>query len=562
MSKVSASAPGAAVVDLQIGEWRLDVRGTELRRDGGEAVKLEPKAAEVLALLAARPGEVIGREDLLSAAWPGVVVGDDTLTQAIIKLRKALGDDAHAPKYIETISKRGYRLIAPVTAARQGAGAIAIAPPPRRRGLLLGTLAAILALALWLTVPRMPWPLGSDSGAGPAATGIPTVAILPLANLSGDPKREYFSDGVTEDIINALARFSGVRVMSRNAVQGLKGKELSVQAIRDELGARYIVEGSLREADGKLRVTVALSDGEGGAQLWSERYQGEGAQLFEIQDQIVKHIVGALHVKLNQFEQQRGFTRPAASLEAHDLVLRARWLLNRTKRDANREARESLARAALLAPEYAEIYTEMGMAEFQRVNNGWVEDAAAAMRRAEELGKRALATFDTRAHAGAHSLLAALYSHQERFPEALAHAEKANELNPSDSMALYWRGNALMCVGRIEEAIAVLETARRFEPYPMSGQGVILGMAYYVAGRYPDALVQADALLVRVPEQGYLHALRAATLAQMDKPDEARQAAEQVRRLNPLFDPESYATFFADPKYTAAFREGLRKAGL
>lgn len=318
----------------------------------------------------------------------------------------------------------------------------------------------------------------------------------------------------------------------------------------------------MREADGKLRVTVALSDGETGAQLWSERYEGEGTQVFEIQDRIVGNIVGALHVKLTRIEQQRGFTRPARSLEAYDLVLRARALLNGTKRAANLEARALLARAADLAPEYAEVYTEMGIAEFQRVTNGWIEDAAAAMRRAEDFAKRALASSDTRAHAGAHSLIAALYSHQERFPEALAHAEKSTELNPSDSMALYWRGNALLCVGRIEESIAVLETARRFEPHPTAGQGINLPIAYYVAGRYAESLTQVDALLVRTPAQGYLHAVRAAALSQLGRAEEARWAADEVRRLTPLFDPDNFGAFFADPKYTAALRNGLREAGL
>jgi tetratricopeptide (TPR) repeat protein len=267
-------------------------------------------------------------------------------------------------------------------------------------------------------------------------------------------------------------------------------------------------------------------------------------------------------VKLSEIEQQRGVSRPVTSLEAHDLVLRARELINRTSRSANREAREHLARAAQLSPEYAEVHTELGRAEFQRLTNGWVEDAAWSLAQVESLARKALASPDTRTHARAHSLLAALYSHQDRYQEALSHADKAIELNPSESMALYWRGNALMVSARLDEAIAVLETARRFEPHPAAGQGVNLAIAYYLARRYPEALAQADALLVHATQQPYLRAVRAATLAQMGRLDEARSEADRVLRVNPLFDPEQFGSYLGDGPYKVSMREGLRKAGL
>lgn len=565
MSNASANAPKGAVDDLQIGEWRLAARGNELRR-GDEVVHLEPKAAEVLAYLGRRPGEVVGREELLAAVWPGVVVGDDALTQAIIKLRKALGDNAHAARYIETVSKRGYRLIATVSEATSAKPVAAAAGRPaskrRRAYVAAATVIALVGLAALLAGPRIPWPLASLSPSSPGEASIPTVAIMPLSNLSADPHREYFSDGMTEDLISALGRFTGIRVMSRNAVMGFKGKSPSPHEIRDQLGARYIVRGSVREADGKLRVAVELSDADKGALLASETYDGEGGQLFELQDRMVRNIVGKLHVKLSRIEEQRMRGRPTESLEAHDLVLQARALLDRTDRSANREARALLARARQLAPDYAEIHTTMGASEFQRVTDGFVENAAEALRRAEDHLKRALASPDLRAHARAHSHLAAIYSHQNRADEALVQAKRAIELNPSDSHALYWQGAALLFVGRIDEAIKVLEMARRFDPYPSVGRGLNLALAYYVAGRYNEALAQADALLARSPRNGFLHAMRAATLAQMGRDDESRQAAEHVRRFNPVFDAENFGSRFADPKYTATVRDGLRRAGL
>jgi adenylate cyclase len=427
-------------------------------------------------------------------------------------------------------------------------------------GLAAAALCAIV-VAAYLAFRPASWPLGSTAPAG-LGPSVPTIAVMPFANLSGDPRREYFSDGVAEDVIGALGRFAGVRVLSIGAVQGFKGRAAAPREVRAALGARYVVQGSVREENRRVRVTVSLSDGETGTQLWSERHDAEGPELFEIQDRIAHGIAGALHVKLSEIEQQRGVSRPVTSLEAHDLVLRARELINRTSRSANREAREHLARAAQLSPEYAEVHTELGRAEFQRLTNGWVEDAAWSLAQVESLARKALASPDTRTHARAHSLLAALYSHQDRYQEALSHADKAIELNPSESMALYWRGNALMVSARLDEAIAVLETARRFEPHPAAGQGVNLAIAYYLARRYPEALAQADALLVHATQQPYLRAVRAATLAQMGRLDEARSEADRVLRVNPLFDPEQFGSYLGDGPYKVSMREGLRKAGL
>ncbi len=390
-----------------------------------------------------------------------------------------------------------------------------------------------------------------------------SIAVMPFANQSGDAKRDYFSDGITEDIIHALGRFPGVLVISRNAVQAYKGRALTSAEISRELGVRYIAQGSVRQADGKLRVTVELSDAKKGAQLWSERYEGAGAEVFEIQDRIVRNIVGALAVKLTRVEQQRVFNKPTDSLEAYDLVLRARSLLDQNERSSNREARALLARAQKVSPEYPEIFTALCDAEFQRAIYGWIEDATEAMKRAEELCKRSLASVDQRAHTRAHALLAVIYRHQEKFEEALSHAERAIELNASDSTALYRRGAILLSVDRIDEAIAAMETAKRFEPHPGASAGVFLAIAYYVAGRYRESLAQTDALLTRTPHHVPLNAIRAAALSQLGNVDEARRAADQVRRFSPLFDAENpFGILFANPAHTAKLRDGLRKAGL
>jgi TolB-like protein/DNA-binding winged helix-turn-helix (wHTH) protein/Flp pilus assembly protein TadD len=548
---------------LQVGDWEVDPALNELRR-GGEAVRLEPKAIEVLCHLAERPGEVVGREALLSAIWPGVVVGDDALTQAIIKLRRALGDDAHAPRYIETISKRGYRLIA---AVGQPPAAAPAAPAGHRASvggrMKLAVAAAVIlsgvAVAVLVTGVAGRWPIASDSRGGLAASSPPTIAVLPLSNLGGDARRDYFSDGLTEDIINALGRFSALRVLSRNAVEPFRTRAAAPGAVGGELGARYVLQGSVREGDGRIRVAVELSDAEKGIVLWSDRYDGEGRDVFEIQDRIVTQIVGKLAVKVTQLERDRMSKMPVQNLEAHDLVLRARSLIHLVTRETNRQARELLARAVKLEPEYAEAFVALAQAEYLRGDQGWVEDVEASLRRAEDYARRALNLPDAGAHARAHALLAKALAHRWKLDEALAEADRAVALNPSDATALYSRGAMLVWMGRAEEGTAVLEASHRFDP---SLDNAMLPMGYYLLRRYRDAVAAADVRIARSPEVVFVRAVRVAALGQLGETEEARQAVEELRRRAPFARAENFGLNLRKPEDVARLHEGMRKGGL
>lgn len=548
---------------LRVGEWEVDPALNELRR-GGEAIRLEPKAIEVLRYLAERPGEVVGREALLSAIWPGVVVGDDALTQAIIKLRRALGDDAHSPRYIETISKRGYRLIA---AAGTSPGDPPAAPagdrvPTRSRKRLAIAAAAILssvAVAVLVAGVSGRWPIAPDSRGSLAASSPPTVAVLPLSNLSGDARRDYFSDGLTEDIINALGRFSALRVLSRNAVEPFRTRVGTPQAVGSELGARYVLKGSVREGDGRIRVAVELSDAGNGTVLWSDRYEGEGRDVFDIQDRIVTQIAGKLAVKVTQLERDRTSKMPVQNLEAHDLVLQARSLISRVTRETNRQARELLARAVTLEPEYAEAYVALAHAEYLRGDQGWVEDVDASLQRAEDYSRSALNLPDAGAHARAHAMLARVLAHRWKLDEALAEADRAVALNPSDATALYSRGAILVWMGRAEEGTAVLETSHRFDP---SLDNAMLPMGYYLQRRYRDAVAAADARIARNPEVNFVRAVRVAALGQLGEIEEAGRAVEELRRRAPFVRAENFGLNLRKPEDVARLHEGLRKAGL
>jgi adenylate cyclase len=388
-----------------------------------------------------------------------------------------------------------------------------------------------------------------------------SIAVLPFSNQSGDAQRDYFSDGVTEDIINALGRFSGVMVISHNAVQAYKGRKLTPAQISRELGVRYIAQGSVRQADGKLRVSVELSDAEKGVQLWSERFDGTGQQVFDIQDQVVRNIVGVLAVKLTSLEQQRAASKPTDNLEAYDLLLRARALLPRSERSANREARTLLAQAIKLAPDYAAALVALSDAEQQRVTFGWIEDVEEGIGRFEALSRKALALPDPGAHVRAHALLSYIHILRGEFSQALAEADQALALNGSDADAYASRGSVALYQGQPAQAIADIEMALRFNPNIRAGVFYEYVFSYFMAGRHKDAVSAADRGLAKYPNFPAIQVVRAMALAELEDITGAHAAAAQVRRVDPLFDASAFGTRFADGADQRKVQLALGKAG-
>jgi TolB-like protein/DNA-binding winged helix-turn-helix (wHTH) protein/Tfp pilus assembly protein PilF len=567
--------------------------------------------AEVLVHLAQRAGQVVSRDELLSAVWPGVVVGDDALTQAVIKLRKALGDDARRPEYIETLAKRGYRLIAPVSPRLPLTPAVRVAEanvaPPDEAAEALETAEApapaivppappappgppAAPVAPVATGPRKPWRLAALAGGVAAATvtagllfgysrdwawpigsanlprtrveTLPVIAVLPLANQSGDPAREFFSDGVTDEIIHALGRYSGLRVISRNSVQQFKQREAPPKVVSQELGARYVVTGSVREAGGQVRVAVELSDAETARVLWSERFDRQGGEVFAIQDSIVQNIVGALAVKVSKLESDRAATRPPSRREAYELVLLARAQLLEAERAANRQGRALVAQARELAPDYAMAYVVESELEDQRANLGWVEDPAKSLLLAERAARQALTLDDPGANARAHAQLGRIHAIRGEYELALAESERAHALNPNDTDIAQMRGDTLLWAGRTHEAVALMESALRLDPSGRRSpvrQAIVI--AYFAAERYPEALAACERALADHPETPAMHTMRAAILAQMGRLKEASQSVAEVKRLQPNFPIAEFGKRFADPATRDRFQAALRKAG-
>ena len=449
-----------------------------------------------------------------------------------------------------------------------GKPAPALAPGRRRRRWAMAGVAT-LAVALAGVSLVMPEPgatarrvvMGILGGKSADNSARATIAVLPFVNQSGDAQRDYLSDGITEDTINALGRFSGLMVISHNAMQAYKGRTVTPEQISRELGVRYIARGSVRQADGTLRVAVELSDASTGTQLWSDRFEGAGQQVFELQDQLVRNIVGALAVKLSNVEQKRVFAKPSGSLEAYDLVLRARTLLNRSERISNREARKLLAQALALAPGYAPALVALGDAEWHRAVYGWVEDIGEAVDRSAELALKALAIDDPDAQVRAHGLLGAIYTVQGKYAQALAEVNRALEMNGSDASAHAARGGVLLWQGRVDEAIRSMETAQRFDPQSRAGNKFDLMFAYYMAGRFRDAVTLADRGLLKYPDFHNFQLIRMIALAELGDIEGTRLAAELVRTRLPLFQPELLGTRFASAPDMEKVQRSLRKAG-
>ena len=263
---------------FRVGEWQVDPRANELTR-GGETVRLEPKAMRVLCLLAARPGGVIYREELEAQAWAGMVVTSDALTNAIIKLRKALGDEARSPRYIETVSKSGYRLIAEVCPGT-GAG-----PAVRGRGRLRWIGLAFLLLAVGLGGLLLFYG-GGDAPAPDSAGRLPErwpgIAVLPFDNLGGDPAQDWFAHGIAEDLITDLSQIHGLRVVARNSSFAYQDSPEPETRIARELGVDYLLQGSVQRAGGRVRINVRLTDGGEGGNLWAQRFDRQVKDIFDI----------------------------------------------------------------------------------------------------------------------------------------------------------------------------------------------------------------------------------------------------------------------------------------
>ena len=388
-----------------------------------------------------------------------------------------------------------------------------------------------------------------------------SVAVLPFKNLSGDASQDFFSDGITEDVITTLGRFSNLLVIAKSASFPFKGSNAAPAEIGRLLDARYLLGGSIRRAGDRLRVNVELTEAATAVHVWSETYDAEVKDIFAVQDDIARRVVGAAAVKLTRFERERVLTKPTENLAAYEYVLRGREFLSHASRDKNDEAAALFQRAIDLDPSYAAAYAALGGSHFEAVVSGWTEFRQDELEQAETLAQKALALDP--ATTSAYRLLAFINMYRRRYDLALGQIDRALEINPSDVDSYHTRGNILVWAGRAAEGLPWLEGALRFD------RGHILATqslcwAYYFIGRYSDAVEAGDRALARSPGrngQTYIHPFLAAAYAEMERNPDAEGERVVVMRLWPLFDARTFAAQFGTQEARDHLLEGLRKAG-
>jgi TolB-like protein/DNA-binding winged helix-turn-helix (wHTH) protein/Flp pilus assembly protein TadD len=562
---------------LQFDGYVLDAeRGSLLR--GGDELALRPKTFAVLQFLLENAGRLVSKDEIMAAVWLNVAITDDVLVQSVGEIRRALGDDG--PRLIRTVPRRGYRfegavsVVDPVPPSRDERDPPAAQIPepshsgPRpvsiRLALAVALIVLLAAAALWQGI-RTDWafrnPAGVPERAGDGSAPVgAALAILPMVHQGDDPARAYFADGLTQDIINALGRFSALTVMSWNAVLPYKGQPAPPQELGRRLGVAYLVEGSVRRTDDRVRVSAQLVDTAGGRVLWSARYDEPLADLFALQDRITAQIVAALAVRVTQLEERRVLAKPTDNLEAYDYVLRARPALQRPTRAGLVEARAFLRRALELDPNYAAAHAALAETFYTAASLGFAESPATFLGRAEELAGKALSLDANEVRA--RIILGRIQLVRQRHKQAEAEIERAIAINPNDAGAIAGRGNVLMWLGQTDAAVAALEQAQRIDPDLNTMDRFALGLAYYLSRRYERAAEQAELNLRDETGAGLSRVVLAAAYGQLARADDAERVAATIRRTDPTFDPQEFGSKFLSPDDLAHLRDGLRKAGL
>ena len=522
------------------GDCVLDPGRRELSRRS-EAVAIGPQVFDLLVHLVENREHVVSRDGLLDAVWGGRIVSESTLASHINAVRKAIGDSGQEQRLIRTVARKGFRFI----------GDVKEAPTADGSGCLKAELGASDAVARQAQALVLP--------------GRPSIAALPFVNLSGDPQQDYFADGVVEDIIAALSRIRWLFVIARNSSFTYKGQVVDVKQVGRELGVRYVLEGSVRKAANRVRITGQLIDAMTGAHLWADRFEGTLENIFELQDEMSESVVGAIAPRLERAEIERAKRKPTGSLDAYDYYLRGRANLNRGTREAIGEGLPLFHKAIELDPDFASAYAMAAWCYFWRKVNGWMTDRTQEVAegtrlayRAVELGKDDAVALTRGGHALAHFV--------GDFDSGIAWLDRALALDPNLAAAWFLGGFLRTERGDPDHAIAYFTRAMRFSPLDpeMFRMQAGMALAHLFAGRFDAASSWAERAYRDLPTFLMVVGIIAASHGLAGRMDEARRAMSHLRLLDPALRLSGLADWlpFQRPRDQATFADGLRKAGL
>jgi TolB-like protein/cytochrome c-type biogenesis protein CcmH/NrfG len=516
--------------------YEIDVERRELRH-GTTPVHVEPQVFDLLLYLTQNRERVVSKDDIVAAVWGGRIVSDSTLTSRINAARKAVGDNGREQKLIRTVPRKGLRFVGSVCARSKDQPAGPDRPP--------------LDNIQVQSYPGLPLP------------DRPAIAVLPFINMSGDPEQEYFSDGISEDIITALSKLRWFFVIARNSSFIYKGRSVHMKQIAEELGVGYVVEGSVRKGGDNVRITVQLNDVTTGSHIWAERYDRGLADVFRVQDEITEAIVAAIEPQIYAAENFRARRKAPDSMDAWDLVMRALSHYWRVTRQDNVVAQALLEKATTLDPNYGQAFGVLATSYMFTAHMGWADMAKAT----EIAGRSAKAAIHADSEdPWAHNALGHVCLFVRRFDDSLAEFELALRLNPNFALAQGYYGLSLSYSGRWQEADEAARRALRLSPRdPFSA--VYYGIAAYAQflGRnYDDAMQLAREGIRQRSDFVGAHRVLTAAAGMTGQDDIATAALQELRRAQPNISLAWIANYMpikqdADREH---YLEGFRRAGL
>jgi TolB-like protein len=509
-------------------EYAFDTDRRELHR-GADVVSLAPQVFDLLDYLIRNRERVVSKDELIKAIWNGRSVTEAALTTRLNVARTAIGDSGREQRLIKTLPRKGFRFIGPVLEAQA---------------------AAVVAADSQLEQPKPALALPDE----------PSIAVLPFTNLSGDPEQEYFADGMVDDIITALSRFKSLFVIARNSSFTYKGKVVDIKQVGRELGVRYVLEGSMRKAAGKVRISGQLIDATTGMHLWADRFEGDLSDIFALQDRMTESVVSAIQPKLLQTEIDLAVRRPN-NLSAYDLCLRAIPHFHTWTPGGSAEALRLSSRALEIDPRYGFAARLAGSCHLVNVIQGWAADPKSETAEGLRLVRLAL-SIDGNDDVALSILGWATASFSDDYDTAREMVDRAVALNANSAFAWERRGWTYQRAGQPEEAIRSFEHAIRlspFDPWRLFLRFTGMSTALIGLGRFDEAVAAAKKALRENQTYGATYCCLAAALAHLGRDAEARKTATQLLEIEPDFRISEMAA--RSGQRAPMFIEGLRKAG-
>jgi TolB-like protein len=509
-------------------EFAFDTDRRELHR-GTDAVSITPQVFDLLEYLIRNRERVVSKDDLIKAIWNGRSVSDAALTTRLNAARDAIGDSGEEQRFIKTLPRKGFRFVGQVREAREVAG-----PNP-----------------------------GDAPESAPAVPDKPSIAVLPFANMSGDPEQEYFADGMVEEITTALSRFKWLFVIARNSSFTFKGKAVDIKEVGRRLGVRYVLQGAVRKASGKVRITGQLIEAATGAHIWADKFERDMTDIFELQDDVTLAVVSAIQPKLFQAEIALATRRRPEDLTAYDLFLRALQQAIRSTREGLAEALRLVHRALALDPGFAAAAALAGDCHMENVLRSYAIDPQFERKEAVRLMRLALNLDDGDPDtlASAASISALLVGDFEAEIEV---ADRAVALNPNSFHTWNRRGWVYKIAGQPEEAVRSFERAMRMSPVDPQLYSTFTGMGFALIElrRFDEAISAGKKAQRHNPSYPGPYRCLASAFAHLLRDAEAREAAARMLEIDPAFTISAWIARSQVSKNAKLVIEGFRKAGL